>query len=561
MKKILFAFLSVLVLASCHILDEKNNTYTTAEKYYTSAERIRTGLNSCYDPVRDIYSATFFLMTEASTDIIYLSSYTRPDANCVIAPSKPGVGETVWSKGYLGVMRANEMAAAIDRALGNAHITEAEHNSLYAEAAIHRAMYYYLLTSTFGDVPFYTEAVTEENRAKIAYLGRTSADDIRDYCIDELMHYLMPVAKGGLGSLPLAKAYNGEGTYRVGAPLGLMLAGKFCLWNERWDDAIKVYEVLEDIYGHFADSPDEFGAQYPLSDIPFSKKYVAESIFEIPNHIEEYGPQEYKSLASYCTPSRSSSEVVTEDDDIDEDTALVSDIYNGISIPEMGGYARTYKSARPTKYFYNELQTYNGFDRRSGEYSAGATEPRLGSGNLAWRWSGYDPDDVKKENRSIRWFNECKSATSRPWLGNKFWCPGMYYNRDGNNYKVFRFAGALLNMAEAQLMSGNADAACKYMNVVRARAGVAPLTPEQFSYDTDAIMEEIRKECARELFGEFQRKFDLVRWGIWYERTLQYNNSAYLPQYIKPYHRYYPIPAQQVAYSGGNLNNNDYLED
>jgi D-arabinose 1-dehydrogenase-like Zn-dependent alcohol dehydrogenase len=78
--------------------------------------------------------------------------------------------------------------------------------------------------------------------------------------------------------------------------------------------------------------------------------------------------------------------------------------------------------------------------------------------------------------------------------------------------------------------------------------------------DADLIMEEIRKECAVELFGEFQRKFDLVRWGIWYERTLQYNNSYYLPLYIKPYHKYYPVPSDQVAYSDGALNNNDYME-
>jgi hypothetical protein len=80
------------------------------------------------------------------------------------------------------------------------------------------------------------------------------------------------------------------------------------------------------------------------------------------------------------------------------------------------------------------------------------------------------------------------------------------------------------------------------------------------SSDTDTVMEEIRKEAARELFGEFQRKFDLVRWGIWYEETLKNTNSSYLKSYIRPYHKYYPIPADQVSYSGGALNNNDYLE-
>jgi hypothetical protein len=136
----------------------------------------------------------------------------------------------------------------------------------------------------------------------------------------------------------------------------------------------------------------------------------------------------------------------------------------------------------------------------------------------------------------------------------------MYYNRDSNNQKVFRFAGALLNKAEALLMTGDLEEACRYLSITKVRAGLDPVQPITFSYDADLIMEEIRKECAVELFGEFQRKFDLVRWGIWYERTLQYNNSYYLPLYIKPYHKYYPVPSDQVAYSDGALNNNDYME-
>ncbi len=73
-------------------------------------------------------------------------------------------------------------------------------------------------------------------------------------------------------------------------------------------------------------------------------------------------------------------------------------------------------------------------------------------------------------------------------------------------------------------------------------------------------MEEIRLERARELFGEFQRKFDLVRWGIWYERTKACNDGEYLSENIRPYHRYLPIPAEQITYSHGALDNKEYGE-
>ncbi|MCM1198873.1 MAG: RagB/SusD family nutrient uptake outer membrane protein, partial [Clostridium sp.] len=533
------AFTVMFCAMSCGMLEEKNTTYATRD-YYNSPERIMSGLNGCYDPVRSIYTSNFFLMTEASTDIIFLSAYTRPDANCVISPSKPGFGATVWRQGYIGVMRTNEMCDVTTYALSKGYIAQDEYRRLYGEAVTMRAMYYYVLTSTFGGVPFYTEAVTEENREQIAHLGRTPANEIRDILANELLDILLPASYGGQQYMSLARSFD-EGTdFHAGAALGLMLAGKFCMWNERWDDAIKAFSAIEDIYGHYVESPEQFGADYPLTDIPFGKKFTRESIFEISNNVKEFGAQEYYTLAAYTTPSRSTTEI-EDDDDINADAGRISNIYDGLRIPEMSANARTYKAARPTKYFYSELQPYTGADLRSGEYSAGAENPRCGSGNMAWRWPGYDKDDSTLKDYSVKWFSSCTKSTSRPWLGNKFWCPDMHYYRDSNNPKVFRYAGAILNMAEAQLMAGDADLACRYLNIIRVRAGLPRTSAEVFSYSTDDILEEIRRECARELFGEFQRKFDLVRWGIWYERALEYSNSGYLPSYIRPWHRYYPI--------------------
>ena len=257
--------------------------------------------------------------------------------------------------------------------------------------------------------------------------------------------------------------------------------------------------------------------------------------------------------------ARSSSTVVDEEEEGDPEG---SDIYNGISIPELGGYARTYTSARPTEYFFLRVQSYASADLRSGEYSNDATSARGGSGNLAWRWLGYDPADTKHENRQVMWFSTCASTheRGRPWLGNKFWCFGMYNTRDSNNYKIFRYADAVLMMAEAWLMKGDTERACAYLNITRTRAGLDPMSYAAVGNSIEALMEEIRMERARELFGEYQRKFDLVRWGIWYERTLQHNDGLYIKNFMRPYHRYWPIPAEQITYSGGALDNNEYNE-
>ena len=74
------------------------------------------------------------------------------------------------------------------------------------------------------------------------------------------------------------------------------------------------------------------------------------------------------------------------------------------------------------------------------------------------------------------------------------------------------------------------------------------------------LQEEIRLERARELFGEFQRKFDLVRWGIWYKSVVEYCDYGTLLNNVLPCHRYYPIPDTQVVYSKYNLDNNEYAQ-
>ena len=80
-----------------------------------------------------------------------------------------------------------------------------------------RAFFYYLLTCTFGDVPYYTEEVTHENRPRIASLPRMSADDTRDSLIAELEHYLFPESLGGLEALELRRSYDGTSVSRLGA--------------------------------------------------------------------------------------------------------------------------------------------------------------------------------------------------------------------------------------------------------------------------------------------------------------------------------------------------------
>ena len=59
------------------------------------------------------------------------------------------------------------------------------------------------------------------------------------------------------------------------------------------------------------------------------------------------------------------------------------------------------------------------------------------------------------------------SPSYRPYLGDKFWCYGMQYSLDHNSYKIFRFAGAVLGLAEAWYQKGDLDKACAYLNAIQ----------------------------------------------------------------------------------------------
>lgn len=549
MKKTIAIALLIFGAMSCS-LKEKITSYTEGDKYYRSVEQIKTGLNACYSPLKLIYTNMgFWEMCECATDLMYLNIDNQIDAVCDIAPARPGAASLVWQRGYQGVSRTNSMIFYTDRAVSEGYINENEAAPLYAEAAVLRSFYWYILTSTFGDVPFYTERVTEENRTKIVKLPRMSATEIRSFCIEEL--------RKNLSAMPARRTYDSGTDYRVGRALGLMLGGRLCLWNKDWDGALEFFGQLETIYGDLS--------QYPLSDVPFSVKYSRESIWEVPNIYEANGLQIVGTLASWTTPLRAQN--IVSDEFAQED--IISDIYYGIGIPELGSHAMTYTSVRPTPFLCQNLLPYLSDDLRSGEYSNWAKTARGGSGNLAWRWLGYDPDDAGRTGEKHVMFFGSKNAdgtwsrmnqSSTPWLGNKFWCPDMRSTRDANNYKIFRYAGAVLGLAEANLMKGDVASSLHYLNMVRSRAGLSDLSLADVGGNADLLMEEIRRECAKELLGEYNRKFDLVRWGIWYERTRQYNTGSLISQNVRPCNRYWPIPADQVAASGGVLTNKEYGE-
>ena len=508
LKNLIFC-LSALVLfgfQSCS-LEEDTSSLSTPDHFFRTFPECQSVVNGCYAPIKSIYTYTFMIATECCTDLSRIYSGTL-DCKLDISPALPRFGSTVWTQGYLGVQRCNFAIQGIEKSPG---LSEAQRDQLLCEAKTLRSFFYYILTSFFGNVPFYFDDVHDIDALnRIAVLPRMSAVDTRKSCIEDLETVVTKVNQ--------TRTSDNQG-HRLGAATAWMLIAKMAMWNatkdvpankEAWyRKAIEALEHLESIYGDL--SQYDYG-----TNVMFRNKNTPESIMEV-QHMYVQGGLDYTSnVAAICTPT---CQKITN-----EYGTVIGATFDGVSIPELGYECTVWTAMRPNTYFSQGLQTKLGKDIRK-DY------------NMAWSYNGQPFSDVN----------------TTPWPGPKFWCPNMVTTRDGNNYKVFRYADAVLMLAECWCELGDTDKSIAYLNKVRARAQTG-----EYTFKTmPRLVSEIRDERARELFGEFQRKFDLVRWGTWLESVQSNSDYTELKENALPCHEYYPIPDKEVTYSKNNLDNNE----
>ncbi len=491
MKKILYILTGVLLVASCSLKEDSSGIVNPYEFFKTKAQ-IRAAVNGCYDPLNGIHNLIYFIAVEGTTDLASTNGSSRPDAKLEISPVSPGAGTSAWNNSYTGIRMCLSTLAGI----GRSEVADSEKLPLEVETRILLSYYYYVLTSFFGDVPFYEDYVeTDEDIQRITALGRMSAVETRRTLIEELKLYVP--------ALPQVRTCDQVYNY-AGAAMGWMLIAKMAAWNKDWDEVIYACEHLEDIYGDLD--------QYPYTDTYFRCKNTPESIFEI-NHEYEDGGISYMTtnslpIATVCMP-------------YPKETGAA--IYNGVTIPELGDKAYCYTPLRPTKYMKESVMP-------------------------------AEAGDIRRECNFSTSYGGVKYSGSNTWLGPKFWCPNMYQNHDNNNYKIFRYADALLLLAEAWCEKGNYPKSVEYLNKVRHRAQL----PDYTFVTAVKLRGVIRDERGRELFGEFCRKYDLVRWGIWYDQVQSYNLYSHVQNNIRPCHEYYPIPDIQCVRSGHVLSNPEY---
>ncbi len=487
--------LAVLLFSSCEkALEEEPRSFVSPVQFFKNENQCIAALNGAHIPLASIFNSGLIITNEGCTDLAFLNS-SDLDAKFEISPANPGMGQTVWDQCYKGVMYCNTAIAGIEAS----PVSEERKSALIGEGVTLRALYYYVLTSTFGDVPFYTEPVADlDALVRIAQLGRMDAKATRTVLIEELQQYAP--------SLPSQRTSDVPGN-RMSAPMAYMLIGKMAMWNKDYSTALAAMKEIQKVYGQLS--------LYPLEDTYFRNKNTPESIFEVQFTWSATGLKKTSNVACFFTPTKQSGK----------------DIYDGVQIPELGAKANPYNSVTPSGYF---ISLYD------------LSDPRR---NIIL---GYTYGD--------QWFKrpQTLNGNGKPWMGPKFWCPGMDNAADGNNQKVFRYADALLMMAECANELGDEALAMSSLNEVKARASedfVLAVYPGK-----ELFFQEVKNERARELMGEYGRKWDLVRWGIFYQSLMETTAFEFdaIKNNLRPYHEYYPIPDKEITRSNGGLTNPAY---
>lgn len=140
--------------------------------------------------------------------------------------------------------------------------------------------------------------------------------------------------------------------------------------------------------------------------------------------------------------------------------------------------------------------------------------------------NAYEPGDLRKKTtilisgQSDIYNTPGVTLPDSPPLAQKYWNGKAYtrvterqkYNTNKNyweNIKLIRYADVLLMAAEAANEQGDGATAALYLNQVRSRAGL----PATSAVGQAGLREAIKHERRVEFALEFDRFYDLVRWG------------------------------------------------
>lgn len=511
MKKILILFVVVtsLLMAGCSdFLTENNKSNPDAAVLYKTTSGYESLVNSCYATLRDVYGDNIEMFV-AGTDLYKVGRAGLTSQGLGTYQSLTPADNSVkafYSVVYQSIKRCND-------AIYYGELNK--HNAVrVAEVRFLRAYYFFQLVQQFGDVALATEFIT----APVTSYERTPASEVYTFIIDEM--------KTALAALP-ATAANRVNQRVVNHYLSLVyLTRGYETYGSPSDFQSSVEYATAAINNQGLTLPFDgktgifFPGNEKNAEIIFAVQYSSTSLANVTS-----GNSQASSFGAYL----GGSDGAVNDGMTYMNTKMkpTMRLYNllsadandkrfaGTFMQELYGVVATGKCS-----FYSYFKKY---DTRN-DLEVLMYYPKPGQ-------TQADVDAWKAINPAKRSATTIKFPGTNNWEKNdldkdypcikKFSDPDAPFNTTASRRDIFlaRLAETYLIRAEAYIKMGAKQTEAKNdINVVRTRAGAATIN------ESEATIDYILDERAREFAGEYNRWYDLKRTG----KLVQYV-SAYNP--------------------------------
>jgi hypothetical protein len=412
----------------------------------------------------------------------------------------------LWRGYYAGISRTNVAIQGLAQAALDPNLV----TTRTAEMRFLRAYLYFNLVRMFGGVPLVLTVPTGPQKQDSAFYFRATVNDVYNKAI-------IPDLQFAVAHLPLKSATD-VGRATQGAAETLL--AKVDLYLKNWEAADSLsQDVISS--GQYQLVPDYSILWRQAGD------NSAESVFEvetgiygnadygIPGYVEFQGARQDNGMGTPFTLWNNPGFYQPAGDDgfgFDCPTADLMSAYEAGDLRKASTIIFLPASSPPDTLFDGfTIPTMIGIDAR---YNYKAYHSKILSGG------GLPQIEVFTSNRGL-----CQK-----------------------NLHILRYAEVLLIKAEAANELGNTGGAGGFLNQVRARAGLSATTASSQSDMRTAIWNERRVELAM----EHDRFWDLVRQG----RAAQVMIASGKTSFVAGVNELLPIPASEIAVSGGRLSQN-----
>ncbi|MBC6988720.1 RagB/SusD family nutrient uptake outer membrane protein [Hymenobacter sp. BT491] len=477
----------LLTVVGCKdFLDQPVLGQYEAGQFFTSDTNALLAVNSAYVPLsfRDAASNAIWVLGDVASDDAVKGSNPGDQAdfenidNFNIAPINAAV-EAQWKRDYDGIFKCNVVIDGLPDA--NASVSADVKKQAVGQAKFLRAYYYLQLTSLYGDIPLRVKVETPEELQSPAVPQAQIYAQIEADC------------QAAADALPTTWPASDAGRATKGAALALL--AKTYLYEKKWALAAQTAQAVGALgYSLLPVFADNFRA---------ATKNNKEAIFSV-QHTSGLSPNQGNNLNQWFAPR------------------------------PQNGYG----------FFFPTQKLVDNFERTA----AGVVDPRLDYtlGRAGQSFFGV-PFDTTWTTTGYVSKKHLQPLTEIP----------ATIKGDGNlNYEAIRYAEVLLIQAEGFNEAGNSAAALAALNQVRKRAresylfdttlpnaGKVPtgLLPDITTTDQSLLRDLIRRERRSELALEFQRFFDVIRYGEAYARQALSDRPNF--NYAK--NKFFPIPQSE----------------